>query len=90
MDVSAHIVVKGFVQGVGYRYYVYHQALQLSLKGYVKNLYNGDVEIEVEGDRSRIEEFIKEVRVGPRMADVRDLSVRWGEFEKKYSGFHIY
>ena len=90
MDVSAHIVVKGFVQGVGFRYYVYHRGMQLGLSGYVKNLYNGDVEIEVEGDRSVIEELIKELRVGPRVADVRDVNVRWGTYRKKYSGFHIY
>ena len=90
MDVSAHIVVRGFVQGVGFRYFVYHRAMQLGLKGYVKNMYNADVEVEVEGDRSVIEVLIKELRVGPRVADVRDVSVRWGEYQKKYSGFHIY
>ncbi len=90
MDVSAHIVVRGFVQGVGYRYFAYHRAIQLGLRGYVKNLYNGDVEVVAEGDRSLIEELIKELRVGPRVADVRDVMVRWGEDHRKYSGFHIF
>ena len=90
MVVTAHIIVKGIVQGVGYRYFVYHRAVQLGLVGYVKNLFNGDVEIEVEGDRSLIEELIGEVRVGPRSASVRDVSVRWDQSGTNRSGFHIF
>ena len=37
MDVSADIVVSGFVQGVGFRYFVLHQATNLGLKGFVEN-----------------------------------------------------
>lgn len=90
MDVNAHIVVKGFVQGVGFRFFVYHEAMQLGLHGYVKNLYNGDVEVVAEGDRSVIEEFIKVLRVGPRSAHVRDVSVQWAEYKKRHKGFHVY
>lgn len=47
--VRKHIIFHGSVQGVGFRYYSEHKANQLRLTGWVKNLYNGDVEMEVQG-----------------------------------------
>ena len=89
MEIGVHIIVKGLVQGVGFRYYVERQAVQLSLRGYVRNLFNGDVEIETEGDRSLIEEFIKEVKIGPRSAHVKDLKIEWTEYQNKFKGFEV-
>lgn len=89
MDVCAKIIVKGLVQGVGFRYFVYNRAVKLGLKGYVKNLYNEDVEIEIEGNRSLIEEFIAELKVGPRFAKVLDLIINWKQSENKFKDFSI-
>jgi len=77
--VRVHVVVEGLVQGVGFRWFVAHHADALSLRGFVRNLYNGKVEIEAEGERSLIEEFIKEVKVGPRAAHVSDMKFEWQE-----------
>lgn len=71
------MLVSGMVQGVGFRYFVMNRAVNFGLVGFTRNLYSGDVEIEVEGDRSLIEEFIKEVRVGPRAARVTDIKIEW-------------
>lgn len=90
MEVGAHIVVRGFVQGVGFRYFVYDRARRLGLNGFVRNLYNGDVEIEAEGERSLVEEFIKEVKVGPRAARVADVVIRWKETLQHYTSFEIH
>lgn len=89
MEVAASIVVKGMVQGVGFRYYVFTRAVRIGLRGYVANLYNGDVEIEAEGERSLIEELLREVRVGPRAAHVADVAVNWKTPERRYQGFEI-
>ncbi|HXG38037.1 MAG TPA: acylphosphatase [Bacteroidota bacterium] len=89
MDVGARIVVRGLVQGVGFRYFVLRHATRLNLRGYVRNLYNGDVEIEVQGDRSLVEELIKNVKVGPRSARVTDLKVEWKEPNQHFHGFEI-
>ena len=59
MQVCAYIIVDGLVQGVGFRYYVHRHASGLGLAGFASNLMNGKVEIEVEGDRSAVEELIK-------------------------------
>lgn len=89
MLVGANIIVKGLVQGVGFRYYVFRVATNLGVPGWVRNLYNGDVEIEVEGDRSLVEELIKEVKVGPRAAYVKDLKIEWQEYQNKHKAFEI-
>ncbi len=77
MLIRVHIIAKGLVQGVGFRWYVAHSAETLGIKGWVKNLYNGDVEIEAEAERSLLEEFIKQMKVGPRAARVTDLRIEW-------------
>ena len=77
MDVCAHIVVKGMVQGVGFRYFVQQHAGRLGLFGSVRNLYDGNVDIHIEGNRSLIEEFIDQIKIGPRSARVNDLIIEW-------------
>jgi len=89
MQIGVHIVVQGIVQGVGFRYFVYRHATGLGLSGWVRNLSTSDVEIEVEGDRSLIEELMKELKVGPRSAHVKDLKIEWQNFEGRYEGFEI-
>ena len=73
-----HIIAEGLVQGVGYRWYAARRAEALGLKGFVRNLYDGTVEIEAVGDRSVLEELIGHLRVGPRSARVTNLKVEWG------------
>ena len=88
-EIRAHILIRGFVQGVGFRYYVYKLAAELGLSGYVKNLFTGEVEIEAEGDRSLVEELIARVRVGPRPAHVTDIAIEWRTPEHRAAGFEI-
>jgi len=89
MQMVANILVEGMVQGVGFRYFVYRQANALGLKGMVKNLPDGNVQIAVSGDRSLIEEFIALVKVGPRQARVNNLHVRWSTSADHYEDFTI-
>jgi acylphosphatase len=87
MESAAHIVVSGVVQGVGYRYFVLKAARELGLKGFVRNLYGGEVEVEVVGERGLIEEFVQELRVGPPAAHVTDVQVRWHKPGEEFDGF---
>ncbi len=77
MTARVHIVVEGVVQGVGFRWFVARRAEELGLLGFVKNLYDGSVEIEAEGDRSRVEDFIGDIRVGPRSAHITNVRIAW-------------
>ena len=56
--VRKHIFFYGRVQGVGFRYYAVQKAKQLGLTGWVKNLYDGSVEMEVEGQEELIDQLI--------------------------------
>jgi acylphosphatase len=89
MEIRAHVLVSGLVQGVGYRYFVFNLAISLGLVGYVRNIFSGEVEIEVQGDRSMIEEFIKDVKIGPRVAHIKDLKIEWLKCAKSYRSFEI-
>ncbi|MEM2715899.1 MAG: acylphosphatase, partial [Candidatus Thermoplasmatota archaeon] len=75
----AKIIVRGVVQGVGFRPFVYRIAKSCGLKGYVLNLGYGGVEIEVEGEKKKIEEFIfllNEKR--PPIAKIEEIEIRYG------------
>jgi acylphosphatase len=87
--VSAHLLVTGMVQGVGYRWFVMRQAKESNLDGYVRNLPDGDVEVEVEGDRGLIIDFTEGLKIGPHSSHVTDIKIHWGEFESKFKGFEI-
>lgn len=89
MDVGVRLVAKGRVQGVGFRWFIIQNANKLGLVGYVKNLPDGTVEIEAEGQRGQVEEFIKYVKTGPTFARVTDLSVEWKAYTGNYDSFEI-
>ena len=89
MEVHAAITVRGLVQGVGYRWFVNRHAVELGLKGVVRNNYDGTVSIEVEGDRSLIEELLHQLKIGPRSAHVNDLRVEWSDPKNLFLGFSI-
>ena len=67
------IIVKGRVQGVFFRASTREMAQALKLKGYVKNLANGDVLIEVQGSEEKIRQMIEWCHDGPMMAKVREV-----------------
>ena len=56
--IRKHIIFYGRVQGVGFRYYSVYKARQLGLTGWVRNLYNSSVEMEVQGEERSIDELI--------------------------------
>jgi acylphosphatase len=85
----AEIIVKGLVQGVGYRYFVYTKASALKLRGYVKNQMDGTVLTVVEGDKEKIEQLVLNLKQGPMYADVRDLKIVWTGYAAEFSNFEI-
>ena len=86
---AAEIKVTGFVQGVSYRYFCYQKAKHLKLTGWVKNHPDGSVLSLVEGDRGAVEVYIKELKIGPQVASVANLDVKWLTFSCEYKNFEI-
>ncbi|MEF3255591.1 MAG: acylphosphatase [Deferribacterales bacterium] len=83
------ITVKGRVQKVGFRAFVMDAAIRFGLKGYTKNLLNGDVFIDVVGDKDKIDCFIEEVKKGPALAIVKDLVIEEQSDFGSYRDFSI-
>jgi len=89
MTTCAEIYVSGYVQGVGYRMFAKRNADILGLKGYAANLQDGRVKILAMGQRADIERYLKQLREGPRLSIVRDLSVKWIEQGADFNQFII-
>lgn len=85
----AHLLVQGRVQGVGFRAFVQSQAIRRELKGWVKNLPDGRVESEVEGDEALVNEFLQTVRRGPSLARVQNVDLEWINPHGRDSSFEI-
>ncbi len=90
MKKSACIFLYGIVQGVGMRYSVYRKAVSLGLSGYVKNMLDGSVKIEVEGDEAAILSLLDYVKNDVRWAKVERTKVIWKDYEGKYKEFEIF
>ena len=70
---NLEIIVSGRVQGVCYRAFVLHRANELNIKGYAKNLMNGNVKVIAIGENDTLNGFINTLREGPSMARVDDI-----------------
>ena len=87
--VSAHILVSGFVQGIGFRWFVRREAELLGLVGIVQNLPDGRVEIITEGEREIIEKLVDVLKVGNGISQVDSSHINWSDAEGKYMNFKI-
>ena len=70
-------VVRGRVQGVGYRYFVLRIARNAGLKGWVSNEADGSVRCVAEGERAALDELLGALRDGPPGARVESVSETW-------------
>ena len=85
----AHVIVSGFVQGVGYRQFVKKTARNLGLKGWSKNISEGRVEVVFVGEKQKIEEALKILKKGPFLSEVRNMDVEWEEKDTDFNSFEI-
>lgn len=83
------IRIQGKVQGVGYRFFATRVARRLGLKGSIQNLRDGTVEAVVEGEKSAIDEWIEELREGPRYAEVVTIEQESRDFTGKLPDFDV-
>jgi acylphosphatase len=74
-QVARHIIVKGRVQGVGYRAFVEHEALARGLEGFVRNRRDGTVEALLIGESAVIDDMLTALRRGPPAAHVDAIDV---------------
>lgn len=81
--VRKHIFFYGRVQGVGFRYYSVNKARQLGLTGWVRNLYDGSVEMEVQGPERFIDELIIFLQ-NRRFVEIDDIKAKTVPIQDEY------
>ncbi|MDR1318156.1 MAG: acylphosphatase [Treponema sp.] len=84
-----YIRISGRVQGVGFRYTCRNEACRLGIRGWVRNNYNGDVEVWAEGSAEKLECFLRWLRRGPPGARVDSADCETRQPTGKYQGFGI-
>jgi acylphosphatase len=83
-------MVNGRVQGVGFRFTTKQKAMDYDLKGWVKNLPNGTVEIEIEGNDLQVEDFLSDLKEGFNpFIKVNDVLIIKEAGLKGYKNFEI-
>lgn len=85
-----NIIIGGRVQGVGFRYFALHKALELNITGWVKNTPDGKVEIEALGEIQNMNTFIDWMKIGPSRANIRTFSVSDISPERPFTQFTIH
>jgi acylphosphatase len=83
------IIVRGVVQGVGFRMYTKWEADRLGLRGYVRNRPDGSVEIVAEGNAAAVDRLIAWAKHGPPAAAVEDVEATGGEPTAEFLKFDI-
>ncbi len=84
-----HVLLYGRVQGVGFRWYALRQAEGMGLTGWVRNRYDGAVELTAEGPRPSLEAFLDYLKAGPGMARVESVEATWGPGTGEFSDFRV-
>lgn len=84
-----HAVVTGRVQGVGFRYFVQQHAAKLELTGWVRNQWDGSVELIAEGNPLNLQDLLKNLHRGPSSATVTDVDFAWQTATGEFRSFRI-
>jgi acylphosphatase len=88
-QVELHAVVRGRVQGVGYRYFVIEMANLLGLRGYARNKSDNSVEVLAQGTRPLLERLVTLLQQGPSASNVDNVETTWRRPTEYVSGFRI-
>ena len=84
-----HALVSGRVQGVFFRWETNDFAQNLGLKGWVRNLRDGRVEVVAEGEEEKLKELINFLHKGPKYARVTKVEVNWEKIKNEFKDFKI-
>ncbi len=84
-----HVVITGRVQGVGFRYYVLRCARDRGLVGWVRNRSDGSVELVAEGDEASLRGLLADLKQGPSLSWVQQVSIEWQSPQPGLQGFDI-
>lgn len=86
---AIHVIVRGRVQGVSFRYYTLLRAHELSVVGWVRNLPDGTVEVLAEGSQTQLDQFTEYLNTGPIGARVEAVTSNWQQATGHFTDFII-
>lgn len=86
---NLHATISGRVQGVGFRYFVQVKANTIAITGWVRNRWDGTVEVMAQGERKNLESFLSAIRKGPSGANVTNIEVEWLEQDGEFTDFRV-
>lgn len=86
---QTHVLISGYVHGVGFRRFIQREAKVLGLTGWVRNLHDRRVEALVQGEKEKIDTLIKKCETGPMMAQVNSISLKVQEADQLLDSFEI-
>ena len=89
MRLARRYLIRGRVQGVGFRYFLDAAALREGIHGWVRNLPDGGVEALAEGDADALERFERDLRHGPPGARVDHVEVEGSVPSGRDTGFAV-
>lgn len=91
MKKSIRLYISGSVQGIFFRGFVKENAEKLGLKGFVRNLEDGRVEVFLEGNIDEVKKMIELCKKGPKHSEVKDVEQRVERFQgfKQFKILHI-
>jgi acylphosphatase len=84
-----HAKITGYVQGVGFRYFVLQNANDLGLTGWVRNLWDGRVEVIAEGPHDDLNQLLVKLRRGPISAEVENVDYEFSDAKGEFQRFGV-
>ena len=91
MKKSVRLYINGTVQGVFFRAFVKENAERYNVKGFVRNLEDGKIEVFLEGDATNVNKMIELCKKGPKHAQIRNVEIKPERFQdfKVFKVLHI-
>ena len=89
MKKRLHIYYSGTVQGIGFRFTAERVAINLGLRGWVRNLFDGRVEVVSEGEESDLVDFLNKIKNGPMKHYITGAQVTWQEATGEFTDFTV-
>lgn len=91
MKKSVRVYVEGTVQGIFFRGFIKENAERHNVKGFVRNLEDGRVEVFLEGNNDDVDKMIELCRTGPKHSDIKNVEVKDEKFQdfKNFKVLHI-
>ena len=89
MKKAVKLIINGTVQGVFFRQFIKDNADKLNLRGFARNLENGDVEVIAEGNQEDVEKMIELCKQGPKFASIKHVSSNFINYSGEFKEFKI-